>query len=36
MGRGRWEFLSATPIPDLHTGGEPLLDAFAHAFGAQA
>jgi hypothetical protein len=34
--RGRWEFVSATPIPDLHAGGEPLLDAFAHAFGAQA
>jgi len=33
---GRWEFLTATPIPNLHAGGEPLLDALACAFGVQA
>ena len=32
--RGRWELRSATPVPDLRAGGEPLLDALARAFGA--
>lgn len=28
---GRWNFLSATPYPDLRRGGDPLLDALANA-----
>jgi hypothetical protein len=33
---GRWEYIAATPVPDLQAGGEPLLDALACAFGVQA
>jgi hypothetical protein len=36
MDSGRWELVTATPIPDLRAGGEPLLDALARALGARA
>ncbi|HEV7891109.1 MAG TPA: hypothetical protein VGP08_10735, partial [Pyrinomonadaceae bacterium] len=31
---GEWQFASATPLPDLSAGGEPLLDALAEELGA--
>lgn len=32
-GGGRWEFVTATPLPDLRLGGPPLLNALASALG---